>query len=177
MPILSQRIGRGGKRVAERMHSLDRKFVLALIFVLKVTALSGLGTLLEGVKEVALSQVSSSDPALQEALDGGLKNINDLRKRDRSSVIDCTNSFGDFRRYQDIEPYVSFFKSIGIEATLDDRNGKHYIAFYFDFSKLSALGFRSFLRNDTLVVVFTTASVSSTRVMSFKCSLLNDGYL
>jgi hypothetical protein len=138
---------------------------------------TGLAAFAESEKGPILSQANSSDPVLQEGLMAALKSIDELRKKNRSTDIDCTNFFEEFNRYRDIEPYLSFFKSIGISATLNDRNGKHYAAFYLEYYKLRAMGFGAFFKNDTLVIVFTTTSASSTQIISFKSALLSGGYL
>jgi hypothetical protein len=118
-----------------------------------------------------------SNAVLQKALADGLKQTEDLRKRDRSTYLDCTVFFGEFRRYEETEPYVKFFNSIGVPVILDDRNQRHYVAFELTRPALRAMGFGGFSRGDRVVVVFTTASASSTEVTSFKVTLLNDNYV
>lgn len=124
-----------------------------------------------------LSQMNSSDRVLQKSLEGALKKINELRKNDRSTAIDCTALFGDFNLYKEIEPYISFFESIGIKAISADLNGNHYVYFEISYPKLTEMGFNAFFRNDTLTIVFTTPSRSSIHISSFRSSLLSSGYL
>ena len=126
-----------------------------------------------GETPVPLSQLRSSDPALQSALANALSAIDEVRKKDHSTVFECTKFFAEFYRYKQAEPYVAFFKSIEIPTLLDDRNQRHYISFEIDHKRLWAMGYKNFLRNDRLGVVFTTPSVSSTALTSFRATLLN----
>jgi hypothetical protein len=124
-----------------------------------------------------MSDVENPNSSLQKAFTSALMQTEALRKRDRSTSLDCTRFFDEFKRYKEIEPYIKFFNSIGITVILDDRNQRHYVAFELNHTLLQGMGFSGFWRGDRLVIVFTTANASSSEVTSFKVTLLNDNYL
>jgi hypothetical protein len=124
-----------------------------------------------------MSDAEDSNSILQKAFTSAMKQTEDLRKRDRSTYLDCTRFFVEFNRYQETEPYIKFFNSIGVPTFLDDRNQRHYVYFEFKHTQLRSMGLSGFLRGDRVVIVFTTANASSSQVTSFKVSLLNDNYL
>src|SRR5262249_22914535 len=76
-----------------------------------------------------MSDAEDSNAILQKALTNALKQTEALRKRDRSTYLDCTRVFSEFKNYEQTEPYIKYFNSIGIPAILDDRNQRHYVAF------------------------------------------------
>ena len=124
---------------------------------------------------MASSQIRDTD--LQDAFVRALKSVEELRKKDRSTVLECTYLFAEFHRYQQTEPYVLFFKSVYIPALLDDRNQRHYVAFSINHQRLWSMGYKNFLRGDRLGIVFTTSSAASTEVTSFRVTLLNSDHL
>jgi hypothetical protein len=164
-------------QVAIGLWLRGRKIFLTSGFLLAVACFSQLTILVESGRGMNLSQMTSTDRALLDALEGALKRINELRKNDRSTDIDCTAFFDDFNRYKEIESYISFFESIGIRAASADLNGNHYVYFELNYPKLTEMGLNAFFRNDTLTIVFTTASKSSVQISSFKSRLLSSGYL
>jgi hypothetical protein len=155
----------------------NRRTLLASIALLIMMCLGALTVFMKNDLGMPLSQMSTSDPALQSALESALTKINERRKLDRSTNIDCSAFFADFNRYEDTEFYVSFFASIRVNARRDDANGKHYVYFELMYPKLAEMGFSAFFRSDMLVIVFTTASAASVRVVSFKSNLLGGGLL
>lgn len=120
-----------------------------------------------------MSYLASSDKPLENSFSNALKDVAEIRKKDHSSVLDCTEFFAKFHRYERTDRYIEFFNSIGIPTFTDDRNQRHYFVIELDHKRLWSLGYKSFLANDRLVIVFTTASASSTAITSFTVSLLN----
>jgi hypothetical protein len=123
--------------------------------------------------EVPMSHLDSSDKFLESSFSNALTNVAEIRKKNRSSILDCTQFFAEFRHYQQTDPYIAFFKSIGIPIFTDNRNQRHYFGVELNHQQLWSMGYKDFMRNDRLVIVFTTTSLSSAEITSFKVSLLN----
>lgn len=134
-------------------------------------------TLLVAQNEAGMASSQTQDADLQDAFVRALKSVDELRKKDRSTVLECTYLFAEFHRYQQTEPYVLFFKSVDISVLLDDRNQRHYVAFSINHQRLWSMGYKNFLRGDRLGIVFTTSSAVSTEVTSFRVTLLNSDHL
>jgi hypothetical protein len=143
------------------------------------SVLAALPNLDDWVLSGAAPMPDAEDPnaVLQKAFTSALKQTEALRKRDRSTNLDCTRFFDEFKRYSETEPYIEFFRSIGISVIAIDQNQRHYVYFELNHTRLRAMGLGGFSRGDRLVIVFTTATASSSQVTSFKVSLLNDNYI
>lgn len=124
---------------------------------------------------MASSQIPDAD--LQNAFLRALKSVEELRKKNRSTAVECTKLFAEFNRYSQTTPYISFFDSKGISAITVDMNQRHYVYWQIDRMRLQSLGYRGFLRNDRLVIGFTTMSALSTEITSFEVTLLNSDHL
>jgi hypothetical protein len=125
------------------------------------------------------SMTSSPDAGsdLHVAFDEALRKIEELRKANRSTAVECAYLFGEFHRYDQTTPYVSFFKTKGISAITVDMNQRHYVYWEINYQQLRSMGFGGFLRGDRLVIGFTTTSTSSTEITSFRATLLNSNQL
>jgi hypothetical protein len=154
-----------------------RKGRYASLALLALLALSGL--LLPIAKgQQPLSQVRSSDAALQDLLAIALRNVEELRKKNRATSVDCTPFFAEFNRHQQIEQYIAFFNSLGIPALFDNINrNKNYVAFELNDQRLWSLGYKTFLRGDRVVISFELVSASSNEITSFSATLLNSEHL
>jgi hypothetical protein len=125
----------------------------------------------------SMSHPGSSDPQLHAALAKALKTVEELRRRDRSTRLECTQYFSDFNRYPNIEPYISFFKSIDIPVISIDINLRHFDYFELNYRQLWSLGYKGFALKDRLVISFTKMSASSDEIIGFNVTLLNDTIL
>jgi hypothetical protein len=123
------------------------------------------------------SQLVDSETVLKSALVEALKTTEQIRQKDRSTMIDCTRTFENFNPYKTTMPYMAFFKRIGVPMIVDDRNNRHYVAFQLNHTQLKAIGFDKFLPHDRVVIVFTTRSAASDEITSFEVTLLNTNHL
>jgi hypothetical protein len=113
----------------------------------------------------------AQDKELKSALEDGLRNLSDARRKDYNRTIHCTELFLQFNRYTQTEPYIAFFKSIDTPADFDKRN--HELGFDLNYIQLWRMGYTGFFRGDRLGIIFTTASVDTTDITKFRATLLN----
>src|SRR2546423_811482 len=99
-------------------------------------------TVSSGSGGTRLSQLSKADANLQSAFASALKNVEEIRKINGSTELQCTQFFPEFYRYQQIEPYISFFDSIEVPVLTADMNQRHYAYFEINFRRLWSLGYR-----------------------------------
>lgn len=128
---------------------------------------------------VALMLVSgakSQASSIGQAFDVAMKAINEERSKNRANEFGCTQFFAEFYRVKKIEPYVTFFKSRGIQAAIADVNQEHFVSFEIPFRQLRTWGHRNFYREDRLVLVFTTGSSRSDDITSFSARLFGRDY-
>ena len=151
---------------------------LALLAAPLIAALALSGLAISFVRgQGPVSRLASSDTLLEEAFLGALTNLTEARKHDRSTVLDCTQFFSEFYRYRQVEPYIAFFNSIEISAIRVDMNQRHYVYWEIGHDWLWSKGYRGFLRNDRLVIGFTTTSAASSEITSFKATVLNSDHI
>ena len=62
-----------------------------------------------------MADASPQDMSLDQVFARSLASVNEERRTNRASEFGCTERFSDFRRYQAIEPYVEFFRKIGLD--------------------------------------------------------------
>jgi hypothetical protein len=133
--------------------------------------------LLTAQNEAGMASSRNLDTDLHKAFTNALRNIDQIRKNNRSTQVDCTGAFSDFNRYNQTTPHIAFFNSMEISVITVDLNQRHYVYWEISYEKLRSMGYREFLRGDRLVIGFTTASESSTEITSFKATLLNSNHL
>jgi len=139
------------------MHA---RFILcAAVFLV---ALSGSGT---------LAQVELKGPLDEKAFSLALKKVDEERKGNSANGFSITHFFSEFRRSDDVNDYVAFFKSIDIPAIVVDMNRQHFVYFELHNQRLKKRGFLNFRPDDRLVIVFTTASAFSNEITSFSAQL------
>lgn len=113
---------------------------------------------------------------MHDAFLSALSNINEERGKNSSNHFGCTQFFSEFYRSKNIETYIRYFKDQGVPANIVDRNRQHYVSFTLPYERLRAAGYRKFVRDDRLVIVFTTASPSSPDITSFTARLFGRDY-
>ena len=92
-------------------------------------------------------------------------------------MVDCTKVFAEFNSQQEVTAYVAFFATLQVPVITDYRNNRYYVAFQLSYPQLKSLGFSKFWMHDRLVIVFTTASATSSQITSFEVTLLNSNHL
>jgi len=114
-----------------------------------------------------MADASPQDMSLDQVFARSLASVNEERRTNRASEFGCTERFSDFRRYQTIEPYVEFFRRIGLQPIQVDQNRQHFVYVELTQKELSSRGYLNFRGGDRLVLVFTTNSAASTEITSF----------
>lgn len=118
----------------------------------------------------------SNGRSMHDAFLSALSKINEERGKNRSNEFGCTQFFSEFYHSKDVETYIRYFKDQGVPANIVDRNRQHYVSFTLPYEKLRAAGYRKFIRDDRLVIVFTTASPNSSDITSFTVRLFGRDY-
>ena len=155
--------------------AIKRRAVATIIAVL-IVQLIGLPLIHRALgDDLGPSQVSGGKE-MESAFTTALKKINDERSTNRANEFGVTQYFSDFYRFKQIGPYVAFFRDRGISEVAVDQNQEHFVYFTLSYKQLRAWGYRQFLSDDRLVLVFTTASANSNDITSFMARLFGRDY-
>jgi hypothetical protein len=129
------------------------------------------GMLTAGAFGQSTSNPSTSELDLERAFATALSEIDAERKTNHASEFSCTHFFAGFYRFKQIEPYIAFLQKIGFPARTVDLNRDHFVYLELTSEQLWTKGYKSFLRGDRLVIVFTTGSAASSEIISFSATL------
>ena len=153
-----------GKLISTRCARVNSLVLTAFIVVV-------LGILFASFQAEGQTRLAQNmDDSMLTSFMSALKKVDEVRKSSRLTVVELTPYFTEFYNSNKIEPYIAFFEGIGIPTLRDNSNQRHYIAFEIRHTKLWALYFTNFAREDRLVMVFTTSSEQSSDIMEFRAN-------
>jgi hypothetical protein len=153
------------------MSSAKQVSKAALAMLLAISSVAGSAQEMKPMPSPSVSQSSLSD-----AFTSALQKLNIDRKTNRANEFSRPEYFVEFHRFKQIEPYIEFFRTIGIPAFIDDINQQHFVTFEITRDQLAARGYANFHRGDRLVIVFTTTSKGSGDVTSFNTRVFGQTY-
>ena len=146
----------------------------AISSVIGVFLFAGALTVEMARAEAPLLGLKSSDALLEADFVGALKAINDLRKTNHLTTVECNDFFAEFGKYGEAARYKAFFESIGVRTLISEANHEHLVAFEIDQAWLRSRQLMNFFRNDRIVIVFKRDTASSDTVVLFHAVLLDD---
>ncbi len=156
-----------------------RALLLASLLSVGVVATSQISlvgsVLAQGTKAVS-EDAKESEVRLDQAFTTALKAIDEQRRTNNASEFSCWHFFVDsgfyrFRKVEEkLEPYIAFFKKIGIPVKFADHPKEHHIYVELTHNELLSRGYKNFRYGDRLVIGFTTSKESG-EITSFVARL------